>query len=240
MELKINLPFSLWDYRLSGVYRISFEDGTFYIGCSSHLRSRASAWSSIMRTGKGKPGVDIGTRVIAKIKELSSASFDIIEMCSPQDLKDKEAFYLSEQKDNHLMLSSWETGAWVPILQYGKSGNFIKKHMSISGAARFNNAKLKNIQRVLSGERKYFNDSVFIYEHDYDNRRKSIVKSRSKRVAEKKNGRYIVMMNESGDEIKRFKKITEAAKEVGCGSANISRVLSGYQKRAKGVVFKYA
>jgi len=239
MQLQINLPFSMHDYKLSGVYKITFEDGSFYIGCSCHLRSRASTWNSIMRTGKGVAGEDIGTKVIVKIRELSTASFDIIELCRPKDLKDKESFYLDKYKDDPQMLSSDSNGAWKAVLQYKNDGLFIKKHYSIMGAARYMKSNMSAIQKVLYGERKQHKGMVFIFEHDYHQRRKEIVKSRNI-TYERKKGRNVLMVDTNGVAIKEYRKIVDAAREVGIRPENIRKVLNGHQKSTKGYIFKYA
>lgn len=239
MRLKINLPFSMWNYKLSGVYKILFEDGCFYIGCSKHLRSRATSWEGIFNTKKGVPGKDIGAAIINKIRENINATFDIVELCAVADLKDKESFYLDKYKDDNLMLSSNDNGAWKAVLQYKPDGSFIKKHYSIKSAARYVKSTLSSIQRVLNGERKTCKGMIFIYEHEYHKRRTDITKART-RVVERKGGRDVLMLNKDGEIIKRFKKITEAAKEVGVSSKNVSRALNKFQQTAGGYSFRYA
>lgn len=191
-----------------------------------------------MRTKRVVPGVDIGTRVFEKIKTCKSATFDIVEMCGAVDLKEKEAFYLDKYKDDANMVSSELIGAWVPVLQYKEDGNFVKKHFSIGAAARYNGVRASIIDRILNGERKMHKGMIFIHEKDYHARRKNIIKSRHK-IREKKNGRMIQMVDDRGVPIKVFKKIAEAAREVGCCSSNIRRVLDGFQVKAKGYGFKW-
>lgn len=239
MPLQINLPHSMWNYKLSGVYKISFEDGSFYIGSSVHLRSRAEVWNLLMKTKNGTPGKTIGTAVFEKILANLSASFDIIELCAAKDVRDKESFYLDKYKDDPNMVSNELCGAWKAILQYRPDGGFIKKHYSLSAAARYINTNIASIQRVLSGSRKSVKGMLFIYEHDYHSRRNQIIKSRYTK-GERKNGRLIVMVDEKGCTIKSFKKMADAAKEVGCRPQNIKRVLVGQQKTAKGFIFKYS
>ncbi len=182
---------------------------------------------------------EIGLAVINKIRELinQDARMTIIELCGEDDLKERESIYLDKNKDNPKMVSS-EFGAWKPILQYTPKGIFVKKYFSIGAAARYNDTRMSAIQRVLSGERKAHRGMVFIYEQDYHKRREKIVKARSRPV-EKKNGRWVLLIDENGNEIKRFKTIVEAGRETGNGAENISRVLSGHQKTAKGFRFKY-
>lgn len=244
MKLECNLPFSQWDYKLSGVYRLSFLDGCFYIGSSVDLRSRASAWERYIVSGKTEEK-GIGSKISAKIRERLPAFFDIIELCSPEGVRDKEAFYLDKYKEDEKMLSSYDSGSWKAVLQYNKEGVFIKKHYSTQGAARYNNTRLSAIQRVLNGERGACNGMVFIYENDYHDRRKSIIKEQSaknhiKYRPEKKNGRDVLMLNGEGGIIKSFKSLRAAAREVGCSACNIARATTGVQLTAGGFKWKYS
>lgn len=236
--LTINLPYSKWEYKISGIYKITFSDGSFYIGSSVHLRSRASAWDSCLRTGDTGDLV-IGAAMINKIKEGLPASLDIIELCSPDDVRDREGYYLFENKDNPLMLSNWYSGAWKPVIQYNTDGLFIKKHMSISEAARYIGSTIGRVQDVLNGLRKSHKGMVFIYEKDYMDRRSRIIKSRYI-VKQKKNGRDVIKCDKNGNEIERYKKIIEAARSNNISVTCVSDALNGRQRTSKGFIFKYA
>lgn len=237
MSLKINLPFSQWEYKISCVYEIKFDDGSFYIGCSNHVRSRASAWESMFNNHDSKASFAVGKKMIDKIKNGIEATLNIVELCSDKDLKDRESFYLDKFKDDTNMLSSIH-GAWKPVLKYTKEGQFVKKYYSLGGAARDNGTELKSIQRVLSGERKSHKDMIFIYEHDYDKRRSEIIKSRYTK-GQRKNGRNIIMIGEGGETLKVFRKMVDAGREIGVMPGTIKRVLSGMQKTSKGFRFEY-
>lgn len=154
MELKINLPFCMWNYRMVGVYRITFEDGSFYIGSSNHLKQRASQWELLMKKKNGVAGKGIGVQALNKVLTLQAASFDIVELCYDADLRDKEAFYLDKYQNDTQMVSDSDLGSWKSVLQYKADGLFIKKHFSISGAARYNGCRMSAIQKVLYGEKK--------------------------------------------------------------------------------------
>lgn len=237
--LQVNLPYSQWEYKISCVYKILFTDGSFYIGCSKHARNRASAWEMIFKTKRGIAGVTIGTNMIAKIIEGLDATLDILELCDPSDLKDKEALYLFENRENPLMLSSWDGGAWKPIIQYNYDTKaFVKKHVSIGSAARFMNSPIGRIQDVLNGQRKSHKGMFFIHEHEYNNHRKEITKRRYK-PAVKRMGREIVMYDLSECELKRFNTIVAAAKSVNGSNTSITRCLSGHQNTSFGYIWRY-
>jgi len=237
--LQINLPHSMWDYKISGVYKILFSDGSFYIGCSKHLRSRAAAWDSLLSGEKDISNEPIGSKMLNKINEKLNASLCIVELCSDTNLKDREAFYLNEENDNPLMLSQADC-SWTPVLQYNKeSGVFIKRHISISSAANYNKTSIGRIQDVLNGVRTAHRGMIFIYETEYKVRRDSINKGRWKGL-ERTKGKEIIMLTTDNIEVGRFKMLTHAAKMAKCCTQNIRRVLSGSQKTAGGYVFKFA
>lgn len=238
MKLEIILPHSQWGFKMCGVYRILFEDGYFYIGGSVHLKNRASSWASAFRTQKGVPGVTMGAPMLAKIREGVAAKFEIIELCNEVDIREREAFYLDENQDNVLMLSNEKMGAWKSILQYNPEGQFVKKHFSIQSAARYVNVTLSSVQRVLAGERKTCGGAVFVYEHDYQSRRKEITARRYLRI-EKKQGRDVLIIDSIGNEVGRFKTIRAAAAHLSVRVETATRGLNGQQKTVKGYFLKY-
>lgn len=137
------------------------------------------------------------------------------------------------------MLSSLDKGAWKPVLQYSVVyGNLIKRHASISAAARYVNSSLGKIQDVISGAKKSHKGMTFIFETEYNNRRTAIIKKRYTKAIPK-NGRDLAMFDLNNVEIRRFKKIIEASKEMKASKTSITRALSGQQKTAAGYTWKY-
>lgn len=233
--LNVNLPFSMYSFKICGVYKIEFDGGEFYIGGSVDLRSRASAWSSCFLS---EDATSVESKFIQPVvKKSKTAIFDIIELCHPKDVRDKEAFYLQKYEKDLNLLSVSEF-RWKSVLQYSKAGFFIKRHVSISAAANYNNCGISKIQRVLTGERAAYKDMVFIYESDYDNRRKEIIQSRGYK-REPKNKRKVLLLAENGEVLQVFKTIVSAARFVNVRPESVSRALNGIQKKAGGYCFKY-
>lgn len=239
VELRIDLPYSRWDYKLSGVYRISFSGGRFYIGSSENLRSRASQWESALNNpGKVYRKYELSADLIEHIKLRQNAVFEILELCSTNDVREREDEYLYKYKDDINMLSRPEC-SWKPILQYSRTGNFIKKHVSLSAAARYNSCKTWHIQRVINGERAAWHNMVFIYEHQYEDRRKTIVKSRYTFNLPKKNKSIkIEQYDNNWNKIAVYDTYPQASKAVGVNQRSIQRAIAGLQKSAAG--FKWA
>lgn len=241
MEFIINIPKINPSFVLSGVYKLTFDDGSFYIGCSSDLKGRSHSWNALMENHSNGHKKAVGSNVLAKIKEANGVIMDIVEICSSDDIQSREAFYLNLHKDNPLMLSV-ATCHYKPVLQYKKEdGHFIKKHVSISAAAKYNSCKIGKIQDVLNGERTAYKGMVYIYENQYQQRRKTINKRRSSfSLPPKTEEMKIQQLDIQGNIINTYSKYTEAAKNVGCHVQNIKRVLAGIQKTAAGYTWKYA
>jgi hypothetical protein len=175
--------------------------------------------------------------VFEKIKECSSGIFEVIELCSAEDVRDKEAFYLDKYKNDPLMISKYDQ-SWKPVLQYKEDGIFIKRHVSISSAARYSGFSLGKVQEVLNKQRKSYKGIVFVYENEYQDRRGQIIKERGYK-REPKRGRDVLMLDIDGNTLNIFRKMTDAARFVGVRPESIARVICGAQKTAKGYMFKY-
>lgn len=235
VELKVNLPHSEWKFRMAGVYKITFDDGKFYIGCSENLRSRATDWRGIMGSpDRLKKNKSIGEAMISRILSGGAASLDILELCYAEEVKDREAFYLNKNRGNALMLSVPDC-TWKPVLQFKEDGHFIKRHDSIKAAARFMNCKLGRIQRVLSNDRSAFKGMVFVYEGDHPDRRKRINRERSrKNYIRKTKAVKLHRCDSEGNILETYTTYSAAAKSVNGVSKNIARVVRGEQQTAYG------
>jgi len=239
MELKIFLPKISVGFKLAGVYRILFDDGSFYIGCSVDLKSRSHGWNGIIKKPFGVSAEAVGGQVIAKIRICGSATMDILEICAPDEVKDREAFYLNMYKNDSLMLSVADC-QFKPVLQYNKRGTFIKRHVSIAAAAKYNNTTLNRIQEVLNGVRKSHHEMTFVYESDYEGRRKEINKDRYMfgLPPKNKNAKVLQYTMDGDGLVATYDTYAAAARSVGCVDNNIKRAISGRQKTAAG--FRWA
>lgn len=239
MGFLVLLPRLNTGFKLSGVYRILFDDGFFYIGCSVDLRSRSSGWGGIVKNPDAERGLyALGALMVAKIKERRSCRFEIVELCDASDVKDREGYYLNKFKDDPFLLSVPEC-QYKPVLQYKKDGCFVKRHDSITAAAKYNNTSLWRIQEVLNGNRGSHAGMVFIHENEYNKRRQDIVKRRYQLELPKKNKNVkVVQCNTEGEALAVHKTYAAAGRIVGCDPQNIKRVVAGRQKTAGGFKWK--
>lgn len=237
VKLDVQLPFSRWDYKISGIYRILFDTGEFYIGASSNLRSRASSWMHMCECPHRFKDVDYneyGDNVVARIKAGGNAILSIVELCSVDDLMDREAEYLEKYKADPKMVSKSEC-SWKSVLQYKRDGHFIKRHASIKAAARYNNTTSWRIQEVLDGTRNTHKDMVFVYESAYNDRRKEIIKERWKfKLPKKTKSLKIGQYDQNGNLIKTYDTYNDAARSVNRCSSTIKQALAGKQSTSGG------
>jgi hypothetical protein len=235
IEFEISLPPCRYEYRLVGVYRIIFNDDKFYIGSSGNLKSRASQWASFFRNPhKEIKKYAIGSDLIERARQGGSAKMELIELCAENDLRDREAEYLLNFKDDVNMLSRPEC-SWKPVLQYKKDGVFIKKHVSITAAAKYNDTTVGRIQDVLHGLRQSHKEMVFVYEKDYDQRRKEIVKKRGKlNLPRKTKSLKIGQYSQDGSLIKIHETYNDAARSVNRVASTIKQALGRKQATSGG------
>lgn len=210
---------------LCGVYCLIFDGGRFYVGCSKNLRKRYNEWASDFRTRNGD-----NNKVMSEALTAPFARMEVIELCSEDDLMQRETFYLDKYSSSPLLLS-YSRCAWRPVLQYTIDGEFIKRHVSIKDAARFNSIKLSKVQMVLNGLRRSHKGLVFMYEN-----KEPLIKD-EKQLPKKTKALRVCQLDECGNEIAVYATYEIAAKAVGCSRRNIQRVILGEQKTAAGFVW---
>lgn len=236
IELKINLPGTSAGYRISAVYKITFDDGKFYIGASVHLRSRAYGWKGLMASPDRLIGSGVGEAMVERITTGGAAILEILELCAPDEVVEREAFHLHENRSNLLMVSSGECG-WKPVLQVRVSdGHFIKRHDSIKAAARFNSCGIGKIQRVLSGGRSSYKGMKYVYEAEYLKPKRAL---RKNSTGIKKGGRMIIQNDLEGVKIAEYKTLVAAGKSTGVSPTTIKMAIAGDRKTAGGFAWKF-
>lgn len=85
----------------AGVYKITFDNGTFYIGSTSNFRVRIGVFKSEIRDGYAH-----NKRMKKSISESDTATFEVICICpDAESVKTKEDFYIKQNCDNPMMLN---------------------------------------------------------------------------------------------------------------------------------------
>lgn len=227
MLFEANIPKMSNAAKVPCVYRITLNTGYFYIGSTVNLKKRIWDWQSIHRSTKRTDGVN--AEFLEKIRLAVSSILTIEELCSHDEVRDRETVHLDLHKENPLMMSKPDK-AWRAVLQYSMTGNFIKRHVSIAAAARFVGTKPSSVEGVLAGAFRHAKSYYFKYEDETIKR----VHSRDK------NRKDVVVMNELGSEIDRLRRIMDVSEKYGVSVDSIWRVMTGKQKSTRGYVFKYS
>lgn len=131
------------------VYKMSFDDGSYYIGSSAHLKQRMWGWKF-----KLESGVDKNYKVTAAFKETTKIVFEILEIVDDPALrKFREDGYIKINFGKPLCLNSASnaytnhgvkmnpnkkrnTSGFKPIARVSESGEILEKFDCISDAER--------------------------------------------------------------------------------------------------------
>jgi hypothetical protein len=80
MEFGVCLPLVSPGFRLPGVYRISFSDGFYYIGCSIDLWGRSESWRYEIKNTKALATTRVSAAMADKIRASDFAQMDVVEL----------------------------------------------------------------------------------------------------------------------------------------------------------------
>ena len=232
IKLKIDLPKVKWDAKLSGVYKLQFDNGMFYIGSSIKLHRRAGNWKGYL-SGKTNGSLRDMKRMRERIGECKKATFCVIEYVS-DGLRDKEYGHIKKNIDNPLMLNTFSFEK-KPIIEYDLNGKEIKRWGSATEAARVKGVTLGRIKEVLCGGRNFHLGSVYKYQNQED----FYFKKRWQRHSVEKKIR-VLRFTKDGEPAGEFFTTVAAAKATGVNKKGVYNALVGNNKTAGGYVFKYA
>jgi len=235
IKLKVELPKVKWDAKLSGVYKLQFDNGMFYIGSSVKLHGRAGQWRSYLG-GEAKCSLKDMKKMRGKIEKCKEATFWVIEFVD-EGLRELEYRYIKKNVDNPLMLNTFSFEK-KPIIEYNMKGKEVARYTSASQASKIKYIQLSRIKEVLTGGRKSHLGSIYKYQNSEDNcvrvRNRGV---RSKLIAKKIK---VLRFTKDGEPAGEFFTTIEAARVTGVDKKGVYSVLVGKGKTAGGYVFKYA
>lgn len=241
--------------RKSGVYRISFDGGWFYIGSSVNLRMRFHAWKFSISHGVPK-----NKNVKLMIPHSTSIKFEIIKECI--NVREMEDDLIKLNWDNPLLLnrcpnSDNNIGRRLPIgqkkqekikkpplvfkkvAQFTMDDKFIRIFNSRNSAAKEIKIKTNKITEQIEGKRKTVKGFKFKYVDE-----QGVIVEPKKYIRKKviNTMPLFFQIDEKGNKISEFTSLNDASKHTGADPRNIKRVLdNAYRyKTAKGFAFKYA
>lgn len=157
IKLKINLPSGHYREKLCGVYKITFDNGCFYIGASGHLRQRARDWRSVLAGWRGK---QVRNNIFDKTNQCAVAEFDVVKYVPYEDLRLWEERTLNENNGNPFLVNRF-LYVKIPVIQYTKDMVFIMRHDSIMDASKFIKGRHAGVRDVVSGRKKGYRGFIF-------------------------------------------------------------------------------
>ena len=230
----------------SGIYKLTFSSGDFYIGRSVNIESRYKDHCSVLKNSK------------AHNKSLQEAynlygkpMLDIIEKCSIEESKYRELYWIKELRatteglnvsaggddilfgDTHPM-SKYDNSKVYAVVELLASSLPLYSHKDIEEATGVSQSTIKDIvcQRSHTWVRDQFPE---LYQMMLDTKvlRKSNSLANLNPQANKKSAEYPKVKSPLG-EIFSIEHLTEFCKTHGLQSSNLSHVLSGRRKSHKG------
>lgn len=229
IKLESRLPAGRLKDVISGVYKITFDNGMLYLGHSVHLRRRFKIWRDAF-SGKKNNRKNIWPSVSEKISGCETAYFEAVEYFTGDvdKMSRKETDWLCKYyKDDNLINAILHPRN--PIIQYSLDGVEIKRFPSIQGAAKELGVYQRRLQDALNGKTQTLRGFVYRYEN----------MEAAKRTLVKKPQAYKVLrFTLDGELIDKFPSTKAAAIASGVAEKGVYSVLVGLQRQSGGYMFK--
>lgn len=97
--------------KISGTYRLSFDDKWFYIGSSGNLRRRSSKWRHLIVKDRNDPQLQKSIKNI--LHNISMVRFEIIEIINDEGLR--------KESGTDLIISYWNNPLLLNICPSGEN-----------------------------------------------------------------------------------------------------------------------
>lgn len=242
IELIKNLPKCKFKDRIMGIYKITFDNGYFYIGSSIHLQRRYFSWR---RAFSGKPTnrKSIWPSITNKIRDCDKAFFDIIELWHGDgNIFDKEQEILNKNIGNEKMINTI-LNPRNPIIQYDKNMNIINRFNSMKEAFNNTGVSTRKIQDCITGRRKSCKGFYFKAENEQYIKKyiKPLPKNKTEGYSHPR-GKKILQFDINGNFIKEFYSLRLTARSLNIEPSSLRDYFKrNYDKKTcKGFIFKYA
>ncbi len=246
VDIKILLPVSatVRGIPLVGVYKIELDSGQFYIGSSSHLKSRAITWKGFFKKCRLNKRNE-GRHILENISGCTSGIFSVIEYVSDATyLKDRESELIKLEMSNPLCLNIYVSHE-KPVSAFLPDGTLVKKYKSAMWAFKEGGfsatrvrASAKDGSNIYKGMYwRYENPEHFEYKK-YENRwdRWNELNPRVKKDKVVKVLQYSI----DGAFIAGHFSTNAAARAVGVHKKSVYTSLRNSKRTAGGFVFKFA
>lgn len=229
--------------KTSGIYKITSPSNRIYIGQSSNVKERFNAYKQLQKS-------KFLTKLYRSFLKygIENHKFEIIEECLPELLNERERFWqdyynVTSKKGLNCRLTTTENKSGELSeetkrkIGAGNKGKIVSEEakLKISNSKKGKmsleqkNLVIKNLEKARKN-----ND----YSHTRTEKFKKFSRDNMLRI-KKDSSTVILQYSKSGDFIKEWSKIDDAAKHYDILNSAISNNLKGKSKTCKGFIWKY-
>lgn len=213
---------------MCGIYKITnLQNNKIYIGQSLNIEQR---WQRHLNS-KDESAIHLAIQKYGK----ENFSFSIIEECQPEELNQKEIYWIKELNSQlpygYNMSPGGKGGAPRAVQCYNEDGKFIQEFSSITAAAEWANTPLEKIVSCCREPNRYFAGN---FQWKYSDDTTAIISSRKKRKSQ-----IIYQFDLQGNLINQYNSITEAAQASHIDKSTICACCNGRQKTGGGYQWSY-
>ncbi|WP_278034973.1 NUMOD1 domain-containing DNA-binding protein [Flavobacterium nitratireducens] len=202
------------------------KTGEIYIGATTQsIESRKNDHIQKSKSGSNN-------KFHIAINKYGSDSFNWVQIdtaTTPDELASKEIKYISENNSFENGYNSDKGGGIKKsIYQYNLDGKLINTFKDLKSAAQIINVKKQYLSRACWNNNHTLRGYLWSYE--YKEPFLTITDKRKKQV---------IQYNLNGEEITRFKSVTDASKETGISNTGIAKCCRGERKTSGGFIWNY-
>ena len=175
---------------------------------------------------------------------IDNFEFSILEECLPEELNEREIYWISkyESTENGYNIKRGGSGGWVngkPVYQIEiGTGNIISEHPSIRAAARAVGCNAGDIKRVCIGSLQSAGGFAWCLIDDY--RKEDYIGKKQNPRRPYVKAKPVMQVNiETGETVREYASVHDAAKAMGVHRNNIYNVCQHKWKTSCGFKWEY-
>lgn len=212
------------------IYKITFDNGYYYIGGTVDLGGRLTKHKSYIKNGVYPPIIQDA------IHSCLTANIEVLEVINDRiKLKYREDFYIKRFFGLPLCLNTRDTSSLTSrkrsskeiIIQFNERGREVRRYRSIAEAAQISGISYGSIAANLQGKSKAVS-GAFYFRRVSNSGEVLHQELLVKRTA--KHAQAVIKYDSNGNEVGIFRTIAEAATEVGIDRGSIRNSLYGERK----------
>lgn len=221
-----------------GIYQyINKINNKSYIGQSINIQKRYREHKNAAFNPNNKDYDQTIHRAIRKYG-LENFDFVILEECSPEELDQKEVYWIAYYDTYHNGYNETEGGdeshihLGKPVELYDLEGNYVTEYPNITEAAKAIGVSRNTLYGILHGSRLSTKGFQFKLKEDTDTQITKYKNRQGGKIA-------INQYDKEGNFIQEWESAAAAARELGLDSSSITKCLKNKLKSCGGFVWRY-